>query len=198
MKEEWKDIKGYEGLYQVSNLGRIYRLPYKIPTGKIKEGYEVNQRLRGKQNRLYYSVKLRRNGAGVEYYVHRLVANEFVENEKPDKFDQVHHINNDKLDNRAENLQWVNNQLNIQDSFKTTNRMENTPKGSKNRSAKLTEEDVKYVWKLISEGYSNNEIINKVKNLSKNSLSKIITGKNWKHIQPNNMQEILKNEGRIQ
>jgi len=106
--EVWKDIKGYEGVYQVSSLGRVRSLPRKVwnytKQGRIMSPY--------KKKNGYLQLSL--NGFGKHekhVYVHRLVADAFVEN--PQNLKQVNHINFNKEDNRAENLEWVTPQQNI-------------------------------------------------------------------------------------
>ena len=105
MDEEWRDIKGYEGYYQVSNLGRVKSLERVIAhpiTGKTK--------LKGAVLRLsshsggYKSIGLSLNGNVGRYYVHRLVAQAFLSS-KENKT-EVNHINGIKVDNRAINLEW--------------------------------------------------------------------------------------------
>jgi len=93
MKEVWKDIKNFEGHYQISNLGRIK---------SIKSNLIMKQNL--KRNG-YLNIKLCKNNK--EYYlsVHRIVAENFINN--PDNKPQVNHINKIKSDNRLENLEWV-------------------------------------------------------------------------------------------
>ena len=93
MSEEiWKDIKGFEGLYQVSNLGRVksfYRLKEKILKPSI-------------EHKGYYRVHLHKNSIGKRYYVHRLVWEAF-NGQIPENM-QVNHINEIKTDNRLKNL----------------------------------------------------------------------------------------------
>jgi hypothetical protein len=98
MNEVWKDIKGYEGLYQVSNTGRVSG-PRKILKGSI-------------QNKGFLMVALCKDGIkpNKQFLVHRLVAFAFVDN--PNDYYDVDHLNFDKLDNRAENLEWVNDVIN--------------------------------------------------------------------------------------
>lgn len=93
MSEIWRDVPGYEGLYMVSNLGRVMSLL----SGKKK----ILQLLRDKN---YYFVRLRKGGAAKCLRVHRLVAETFIDN--PNNYPVVNHINWDKLDNRVENLEW--------------------------------------------------------------------------------------------
>jgi hypothetical protein len=100
IEEEWKPIKGYEGLYEISCYGRIHNLK----TGYLTFGTvnSQNKRIRGH----YYKVsKLFKDGKPKEFLVHRLVADHFVPN--PENKTQVHHINEGQQDNFYLNLQWV-------------------------------------------------------------------------------------------
>lgn len=92
--EIWKDIKGYEGLYQVSNCGRIKSFHKKENGAIIKVAVK----------RGYYQAGLRKNGLRKFYQVHRLVAQAFIENK--DNLPQVNHIDENKLNNNVENLEW--------------------------------------------------------------------------------------------
>ena len=103
--ELWRDIVGYEGLYQVSDLGRVRSLNYNR-TGKIK----TLRLCIGKTG--YLIVNLCKNGTNKVHKVHRLVADNWIENPLPEKWDQVNHIDEDKFNNRVENLEWCNNAYN--------------------------------------------------------------------------------------
>lgn len=98
MSEIWKDIEGYEGKYQVSNLGRVKSLNYK------RTGKERVIRLNF-NNGGYLLVDLWKNGKGKKYTIHRLVAQAFISN--PCNKPCVDHINTIQTDNRVENLRWV-------------------------------------------------------------------------------------------
>lgn len=95
--ETWKPIKGYEGLYEVSNIGNVRR------KGKPKKP--------SPNSKGYLTVILYKNNQGKQYYVHRLVANAFIPNveNKP----MIDHINAIKTDNRVENLRWCTNKENM-------------------------------------------------------------------------------------
>lgn len=103
MEEVWKDIKGYEGLYQVSNTGRVKRI------GKYKNQFnaewESNRCLKmGKDKDGYNLVHLSKNGTVKCKKVHRLVAEAFIKN--PKNYEMINHKNEIKDDNRVENLEW--------------------------------------------------------------------------------------------
>lgn len=108
--EIWKDIKGYEGLYQVSNLGRVKRLQ-KWNSGKKR--YEPDERLltpTGNGNG-YLIVGLPKDHRRKNHYVHRLVAEAFCPN--PDNKNVVNHLDYNKSNNNASNLEWVTFQENV-------------------------------------------------------------------------------------
>ena len=99
-KEIWKDKKDYEGHYQVSNCGRVK---------SIKFGKEIilKQNIRNG----YYYVFLSKNGIVKKYYVHRLVAEAFIDN--PDNLPQINHKDENKLNNSVENLEWCDTKYNV-------------------------------------------------------------------------------------
>ena len=98
MKEIWKDIIGYEGLYRISDQGRIFS----VKSGKIRETFVSNSG--------YKMIHLYKNGTDRHFTVHRLVADNFIPN--PFDFKEINHINEDKSNNRHDNLEWCTQKYN--------------------------------------------------------------------------------------
>lgn len=122
--EIWKDVKGYEGLYQVSDLGRVKALANNERMTHRAEHVLSQSNCRG-----YKLVALCKNGKMKTFQVHRLVALAFINNvgNKP----QIDHINTDKADNRAINLRWVTPKENSQNELSRLHCSE-SKKGNKN------------------------------------------------------------------
>lgn len=106
MKEIWKDVKGYEGLYIVSNFGNVKSLDRymnnKHHTKTLKKGKLLKNSLIKKTG--YLRVTLSNKGKYISKSVHRLVAEAFIPN--PNNYPQINHIDEDKQNNRADNLEW--------------------------------------------------------------------------------------------
>ena len=139
MKEEWKDIKGYEDLYQVSNLGRVKSLNYR-KTGKEK----ILKNVKDKDG--YFQIHLCKNGRAKHFKIHRLVAKTFIPN--PDNLQQINHKDEDKQNNRIDNLEWCTQSYNH--DYGTRNK----------RTAKKNKKKVKCI--------TTNEIFNSIKEAGQN------------------------------
>ena len=114
MEEIWKDIEGYEGIYQVSNLGRVRSLDRTIIGGAynspmFRKGTILKPQPKGYKG--YVGLKLRKDGKSENVYIHRLVAKAFIPN--PDNLPEVNHKDENKKNNRADNLEWVTRKENI-------------------------------------------------------------------------------------
>lgn len=121
MRETWKDIVGFEGYYEVSNLGRI-RSKERIIT--YKNGRVVHRRARIKtptiNGNAYPRVGLQVGGKLTMKMVHRLVAEAFIPN--PHNLPLVNHKDEDKTNSRADNLEWCDNSYNVSYSNKGVDR----------------------------------------------------------------------------
>lgn len=115
--EEWKDIAGYEGYYQVSNLGRVRSLDRTVKKWdgeKVAKGIILKQ---SKNLRGYLFVELFRNGIGRINTIHRLVAGAFIKN--PNNLSQINHKDEDKTNNKMENLEWCDSLYNARFGTRT-------------------------------------------------------------------------------
>lgn len=111
MDEFWKDIEEYEGLYQVSDLGRVQSLP-RVNLCVNREYIRKGKVLKGMSDKDgYLYVLLSKEGIQRKFLIHRLVAKHFIPN--PQNFPQVNHKNEVVDDNRLENLEWCDCVYNI-------------------------------------------------------------------------------------
>lgn len=104
--ERWRDVKGYEGLYQVSNKGRVKSLERVVVDKNNKPRLRKSLILAiSKNDRGYCQTNLYKNGVLKTFRINRLVAQAFIPN--PDNKPYVDHINTIRDDNQVENLRWV-------------------------------------------------------------------------------------------
>jgi len=174
-QEIWKDIQGYEGKYQVSNIGRVKSLE-RVSTFNNSKGLKKEIIIKSWNDSDYIRVKLCKESVEKTHRVHRLVANHFLEN--PLNKSQVNHKNGVKSDNRVENLEWVTNSENAIHAFK--NNLRKSPSGSNHVNSKLNEEKVLEIRK-IGRSKSLKEIADYY-SVDKSLISLILLNKAWKHV----------------
>lgn len=181
MTEVWKDVKGFEGMYQVSNLGRIKSLEREVIT---KKGYaiKVNESiLKGsKDTKGYLQVEFKKDGKRIIRFIHRIVAEAFIPN--VEHKEQVNHKNGNKLDNYVGNLEWATCKENIEHAWK--NNLNTARCGEKHANSKLTDEQARYIkenYKAHDKQFGARALARKF-NISVAPIVNIVSGKGWKHI----------------
>jgi len=167
MQEQWMPVKNYEGLYEVSSLGRVKALPCnkqgKSPLGKIMKDFS-----NGKN---YRYLALAKDNKRKNHYVHRLVAEAFLINEegKP----HINHKNGIKDDNRLENLEWATLSENMTHAVQMGL--------LSNPNAKLRKDEVVVLRKMFDAGY-HRPTLAKMFNISKANVHRIGHRQMWKAI----------------
>lgn len=162
MQEIFKQVKDYEGYYEISNIGNVRSTSYKgtrlLKPAKTKRGY--------------LNVIFCVNQTKVHKLIHRLVAEAFIPN--PRNLEQVNHINGNKEDNTVENLEWCTSEYNNQHALNRglLNRYEDRPE------AKLTKELVLKIPELIKQGATTDDLKDLFK-VSRRCIDNIFEGKNW-------------------
>lgn len=175
--EIWKDIEGYKGYYQVSNLGRVRSLDR---VTQRTYGRASSQRSRGRilrgsiGNHGYPAVSLYKDGKRKEKTIHRLMAIEFIPNPTNKPF--INHKDGIKTNNRLDNFEWCDCLYNNQHA-KENNL---NAKGERMGSAKLKNEQVLELRKLFNVK-TDNEIA-KAYGVTSGTISNIRCQRTWKHI----------------
>ena len=184
-KEIWKDIKGYEGLYQVSNCGRVkaltkfnnyYNSIYNELKTRIRKERIITFR---KTNNNYLQVQLWKNSKRKNCLVHRLVAQSFIPN--PENKPQVNHIDGNKQNNNVENLEWATRNENMKHAFKTGL---NKPNQYKKVIQYNLDGTLIKVWDCITDFLRANNYNLKSSAISNccNGKTKIAYGYKWKYL----------------
>ncbi len=182
MIEEWRPVVGYEGFYEVSNLGRVKSVDRLCNSSK-----RTSQRMKGRvlkprinthrQNRC--TVVLNKEGNATYAYISRLVLMAFV-GPPPEKHDAAHWDGN-TMNNRLDNLRWATVSQNMQDK----NRHGTAPRGSHNAMSKLTEEQVAHIrasYRRNSYHDSNALELACQFNVSRGVILQIIKQTAWRHV----------------
>lgn len=175
--EIWKDVKNYEGLYQVSSLGRVKGLERQVrhPSGvtKIVREKIISQHF---DRDGYPRIALWKNNKGSLYAVHRLVASAFLPN--PNNSNLVMHLDDNPLNNKVDNLIWGTTQDNTNDKVNKGRQA----KGETIYQSKLTEKEVliirsRYTPRVITIGMLSEEF-----NVGRSAIKDIVSNKTWKHL----------------
>lgn len=155
----WKDIKGYEGLYQINNYGEVKSLYNYRGVGNL-----LKQRIK----KGYYTIGLRKNNLRKWYYVHRLVAQAFIPNSN--NLPQINHKDENKLNNCVDNLEWCSASYN--NSY--GNRLEKVSRSNKLKK-KVLQFDIN--GNMLQE-YNSIAEASKITNVDRKGISNCINKKN--------------------
>lgn len=173
--EEWKDVLGFEGMYEISSYGRVRSLSRMVPSVMSKTGFRrMNGRIKklGNHSAGYKCITI---GKSQTFLVHRLVARAFHAN--PDNKPFVNHKDGNKANNQLENLEWSTRQENETHAYSTG--LKNST-GSHNVSAKLTEADVKVI--LSMKGVCTSDEMHKKYGVHIATINRIWQRVIWKHV----------------
>ena len=137
MIEEWRDIEGFDGFYQVSNTGKIRS------QGDNRGNKSGKWRLRSlsANHDGYLKVRLMHKEKDETRRVHTLVAKAFIPNQN--NYDTVNHKDGDKTNNNVDNLEWADRSQQMIHAYQ--NGLKTPMRGSKNSQSKLTDDDVRYI-----------------------------------------------------
>ncbi len=184
--ETYKDIKNYEGLYQISNLGnvksltRVVKKNIKNKCKTVSETITIHGRIKKqsktiKGNYITYWVVLSKNGKHKKFYVHRLVAEHFIKNVYNKK--EVNHKDSNPQNNKADNLEWVTHNENMKHAM-VKNRIS---KGESSGMSKLNNNAIKEIYNTKTDA----KLLAIKYNVSRESIYSIRRGQSWKHITKN-------------
>lgn len=175
-KEIWVDITGYEGIYQISNHGRVKSLDRMSTSGTSRL---IRGRLFKTINDRGYHIRILADvGNGRKNLrIHREVARHFVHNPNPQDFDIINHIDGDGLNNHHSNLEWCTHLHNITHAINTGARLHSPHQV-------LNEEDIKEVRRLFDETDMTYTEIGNMYNCNGNSINLVVRYISYKHIEP--------------
>ena len=181
MQEVWKDIKGMEGCYQISNKGRVKALE-RVVLRSVNGNIHIKEHIvkGSKDTKGYLQLDARVDGKRIVKLIHRLVAEAFIDN--PNKYEQVNHKDGNKLNNDVSNLEWVTATENIRHACRTGLHKPNY--GVEHGNHKLTNDAVRYIranYKLGDKEFGAKALAKKF-NVTTTPILLVAKGKSWKHI----------------
>lgn len=178
--EIWKPIHGYNGLYEISNLGRVkgIRKSYLGRWGAQVALSEKILKCKQESNGYWRIGLLDENRVRVFHLIHRLVAIAFIPN--PDNLPEVNHKYGDKSDNRAATLEWITTSQNVRHSYDVLGKQ--GPKGEKQGRSKLKEDNVLTIRDLYKTGNYSFADLGDQFNVTRSNIRAIVIHKSWTHI----------------
>lgn len=181
--EKWVPIV-FEGIenpprYDVSNYGRLRSFQSTTRSKKVEDSTSSTI-IKGSVIQGYRSLNIRSDGKTLNRYVHKLVAEYFLESEQPDQTFVIH-LDHDKLNNFYQNLRWVTKEEMIEHNRNNPN-LKNRPVVRQTSNYKLTESKVRIIKKLLKNDKNRLKMIAKQFGITHTQLNRIRSGENWKHV----------------
>lgn len=186
--EKWVPIV-FEGIqnpphYEVSNYGRLRSFQSVTKTPATTEfqlsASNTSKPIKGSVIQGYRSLNIRSEGKTLNRYVHKLVAEHFVNRDQTDQTFVIH-LDHDKLNNYYQNLKWVSKAEMIEHNRNNPN-LKNRQIPRQTRNYKLTESKVKIIKKLLLNDKNRLKMIAKQFGITHTQLNRIRSGENWKHV----------------
>lgn len=177
----WKDIAGFDGIYQINKYGVVKNTRPVSWIGKSRFNSAGEFFLNSKntsQGYGYVTLSPPNGGKVKRLTVHRLVALHFVDN--PNNYPNVHHINSIRIDCFYKNLEWCTQKTNMRRMHEAGR--SGSPVGEKHPRAKLTESDVVEIRKLYSTGEYSQQDLAKVYGINRANISTVVRNTSWKHV----------------
>lgn len=173
--EIWKDVVGFEGYYQVSNLGRVRSVDRIILYKNGRQSFYKGQILKPRIARHgYYQLVLREPSVKKSFTVHLVVAPAFL-GDRPKGF-HVNHIDGDKLNNRVENLEYCSPKDNTHHAFRLG--LCDTRIGDNHHGAKLRDSDIPVIRDRVLQGHTHKAIAEDY-GVCAATISHVVAGRNW-------------------
>ncbi len=183
-QEIFKDLIGYKGLYQISNYGRLKRLPHisKNRWGQYLTGLFITKgsRTPSSTGKIYYNVSLTKNGIKKSTGVHRLVGLMFIPN--PNNFPEINHIDGNPENNFFLNLEWGTHQHNIREGWRIGLMKNSRLSGEKHHNCKLKELEVVEIRQKIKSGNYTLAQLSRDYHMSYATIKDINKRRTWIHI----------------
>jgi hypothetical protein len=175
--EEWKDVPEYEGLYQVSTLGRVRSVDRVVRSGNWLHPYKGKVLAQRRVWNGYLQISLSKEGRIKQIMTAHLVLATFVGPCPPGM--ECCHFDGDRKNNMIDNLRWDTRSSNGYDRVRHGTHVDN--KGERNVFARLTEKDVKEMKRLYRRGFSVAELV-KMYSVTPSSIRNVVYGRTWTHV----------------